>query len=212
MYADRGQFVIVLRQSDAGEENTRQRFTFAHEMGHALLAQEMKYAPTSRGEYWRIERLCNDFAARLLVSEADLERLLPATPMIAGEILGRVGLLSKRLKVSVETAARRAIPRLDRVSMCEVSLSAGSSWSISWVIETMSWIAHGRGKKLTEEHALMTLISEWEGSEKSHQVSRLGEVEVAAHRFGRRYRVAAVDRRSLARGAPNIEDQESLLH
>jgi hypothetical protein len=67
--------VIILNASLVGtgvqnEPFTRsERFLIAHELGHLLLLQSGAGNPSGRAEYWKVERLCDAFARRLLVPE-----------------------------------------------------------------------------------------------------------------------------------------------
>lgn len=64
--SSQGAIIEVSAPTD-GKVTHHTRFTIAHELGHYLLWKQMGIAPFSRNEYWQVERLCNEFAANLLI-------------------------------------------------------------------------------------------------------------------------------------------------
>jgi Zn-dependent peptidase ImmA (M78 family) len=101
-----GQYCIYLTRTTNTPRplSVRERFTLAHEIGHVLLDYKFNWRPTSEREYHLGERLCNVFAARLLVPEAALTGLAMADPQ---QGLATLTLLARRFRVSKEVAARR---------------------------------------------------------------------------------------------------------
>lgn len=58
--------VTNARQEEALRTNFN-RFSLAHEIGHWVIWRRFGYIPGGDKEYWEHERLCNEFAANLLV-------------------------------------------------------------------------------------------------------------------------------------------------
>lgn len=52
---------------------TSERFTIAHELGHALIDEVFALRPARSREYWALERLCDRFAAALLVPQRHIQ-------------------------------------------------------------------------------------------------------------------------------------------
>lgn len=57
------------------EDEARERFWVAHEIGHWVLRKSKVPAPFGKSEYWIHEELCDDFASRLLVPRSAIQRL-----------------------------------------------------------------------------------------------------------------------------------------
>src|SRR5437879_6458839 len=75
-----GSWEIVLpagTTTDAEHLSPRHRFTVAHEIGHIILYEHGVQPPRTRRAHWQIEELCNGFAGRLLISDADLGEAFP---------------------------------------------------------------------------------------------------------------------------------------
>jgi Zn-dependent peptidase ImmA (M78 family) len=63
----------------------RQRFTLAHELGHAFLLHPARSMPTALCQRWPTqEAFCNDFAASLLLPRPWLEAHVPPAPSLRG--------------------------------------------------------------------------------------------------------------------------------
>ena len=74
----RGRPTIAIRTSafaDPHKDNFN-RFSIAHEIGHWIIWRRFGLLPARNGEYWEHERLCNEFAANLLVPITILSRHL----------------------------------------------------------------------------------------------------------------------------------------
>ena len=54
----------------------QERFSVAHELAHWVLWRRMGILPSSTADYWQHEKLCNEFAARVLVSPEALEKFI----------------------------------------------------------------------------------------------------------------------------------------
>lgn len=92
--------------------SARDRFTLAHELGHALFyhsdgrtakPQKLPVAKSSDRNEWRIEGLCHDFARALLIPQASRNsgECAPATARIAS--------LAKEFEVTEEPLVRRVM-------------------------------------------------------------------------------------------------------
>jgi IrrE N-terminal-like domain len=92
--------VIILNTSVGGTGTQEERFTrlerflIAHELGHLVLHQRGMKNPSGPSEYWKVEKLCDAFARRLLVPEGLVANLIDQTKPTA---LGR---LTTTLKVA----------------------------------------------------------------------------------------------------------------
>jgi hypothetical protein len=56
-----------------------ERFLIAHELGHLVLHQHGAKNPFGPNEYWKVEKLCDEFARRLLIPDQVVRRLLGQT-------------------------------------------------------------------------------------------------------------------------------------
>lgn len=67
--------VIYLVQENSKEPRfgVQERFSVAHELAHWVLWCRLGILPSSTADYWRHEELCNEFAAKVLVSPGSLE-------------------------------------------------------------------------------------------------------------------------------------------
>ena len=100
---DGGGFIIFLNESDRG---TRKRFTWAHELGHILMADHdsIGISCVKEGEIDReLERACDSIAAELLMPR---ESFGPLAESIGWQ-LAQVNNLANRFQVSLESAAIR---------------------------------------------------------------------------------------------------------
>ena len=64
---DRPAIVINAKTSEDPFRNNFHRFSIAHEIGHWVVWRRLGLMPSSDSEYWQHERLCNEFAANLLL-------------------------------------------------------------------------------------------------------------------------------------------------
>lgn len=82
---DGGELVVLVRESD---DPRRQRFTVAHEIGHLLIEDVRRHVPLSRADE---ERLCNEFAAALLVPGEALAADLKDIGRVGADDVVRLG-------------------------------------------------------------------------------------------------------------------------
>jgi hypothetical protein len=105
-------YKVVLKEATSAGEKVRQRFSFAHELGHLLLQRtgrgdgsESKAMHRGRGNSDGEERLCDKLAAEIL---------MPRTAFVADASetrwsLGSLGSLARLYNTSVTATARRMV-------------------------------------------------------------------------------------------------------
>jgi Zn-dependent peptidase ImmA (M78 family) len=64
--------IILLPDKEIG---SFERFCVAHELAHYLLFKLYKAKPISQNEYWRHEKICDEFARHLLILDKHLARI-----------------------------------------------------------------------------------------------------------------------------------------
>jgi len=140
-----------------------ERFTIAHELGHYVLLQEASFLPQREGEYWLGEKLCQQFAARLLIDPILLDRL--PEPSTAAELMASVNWLAKRAQVTAEPAAREVVARAEGpVAVGKFLLDPlPSTRRIGfrrWWVENRSWWGGRGGRRLAvyEDHPLAPVL------------------------------------------------------
>ena len=105
--------VIILNRSRTGPPaernsfNSIERFLIAHELGHLVLQQHGAKNPSGKSEYWKLEKLCDAFARRLLLPDAFVMKIDAQTGKSATERLRATFLLAKRSVVPWSAAALR---------------------------------------------------------------------------------------------------------
>jgi hypothetical protein len=87
--------------------NGLERFVIAHELGHLVLHQSGGKTPSGTSEYWKIERLCDEFARKLLIPDKPVRELVAETELSALDLLRASLFLSKRCAVPWSAAAHR---------------------------------------------------------------------------------------------------------
>jgi hypothetical protein len=94
----------------------RNRFTMAHELAHIFLFKKFKWSGVSREqrEYRLCERICDNFASRLLVPDDAIATLKATSPR---DLLDAMFSLAHVLGVSLEVIARRVSERLTNVAV-----------------------------------------------------------------------------------------------
>ncbi len=164
--SQKGRWEIVLpmeKGKGSADLSPRERFTVAHELGHIALFDNGVKPPRQRGEYWRIEELCNIFAGQLLIADRELEVPFPRDrPTGARELLLRTKTLAKTLSVSFEAAARRVTAHVDRSAIVRIRIGSGPhpTFVVQWATESENWLQSGRGKRLTPKHALFGFVEQ----------------------------------------------------
>lgn len=133
--------VVVYRSSasDARPLSSRERFTVAHEIGHYVVEDKLGIHPGCRGEYWGLEDVCNEFAARVLMPDWALEPYLEGGTNTALGLYQAVQDLMRRANVSMVAASRRLVPFIPGASALEVregmSRGAGVAIVVQWAVE-----------------------------------------------------------------------------
>jgi len=86
-------------------------FTLAHELTHLWIGQGgiSTMAPNARGELNRIERFCNSTAAEMLMPKDIFQRIWEELKAKTNDPKRIVRQISKKMKVSEDAAARRAL-------------------------------------------------------------------------------------------------------
>jgi hypothetical protein len=135
----------------------RERFTVAHELAHYIVESRFSYRPMSTADYWRLERVCNDFAATLLAPDATVEAVLPSAPTSATVMLSAIHNLSSRTETSFEVASRRIVEamRCPPAAAACLRLSQASNHhpgTLSWLHENKRWMGGGRNRKVVAKH------------------------------------------------------------
>jgi len=139
--------------------SARERFTLAHELGHVLLDHRFNWRPTTEREYHRGERLCNVFAAKLLVPDSALQDLEPGGP---DEGLNVLRTVTRRCRISLEVAARRLVevfPILVYLEGTEVRTKADQdAFEIAWSAAATQELGLARHRRIRETHAVGRLL------------------------------------------------------
>jgi hypothetical protein len=84
-----------------------ERFLIAHELAHLVLHQRGVTSPSGVSEYWKVEKLCDAFARRLLIPEGPMSRLLNITSPTALERLRATLKVATDFSVHWSVAAHR---------------------------------------------------------------------------------------------------------
>jgi hypothetical protein len=104
---------VVYRPVDSRARlSARERFTVAHEIAHALIDKRFELRPTRAREYWALERVCDEYAADLLVPPMQAE-IFAAARKSPAELAGVIVGLASDFEVSHAVAARRIVECLD---------------------------------------------------------------------------------------------------
>ena len=151
-------------RSTPGSLSGRERFTTAHEFGHYLVETLFGFRSRSRGEYWRLEKLCNEFAGQLLIPSSALSFDADQTRS-ACDVATLVADIAHRTQVTMEPVARRIIPSLGQP--CSFAYlepwtypTTGRTGRISWVTESRRWLGSGQRRAVYEGSFLTSLFNE----------------------------------------------------
>jgi hypothetical protein len=105
--------VIILNTSVGGTGTQSERFTrlerflIAHELGHLVLVQCGVRNPSGTNEYWKMEKLCDAFARRLLMPEGLVSSLINEMKPTALERLAATLKVVRNFSVHWAAAAMR---------------------------------------------------------------------------------------------------------
>lgn len=143
--------IVVVRPSRGPIEelglSNQERYTIAHEISHYLVEAWFGFRPSTSGEYWALEEVCDEFADRLLVSDQLLAGLDPN--LSAHQLVGTVKRLARRAGAPPKATAKRVIQtRRDACAALGIRLdplqSSGRMGWIEWVAENRPWIGTQR--------------------------------------------------------------------
>lgn len=116
---DRWHPVVYRVAPDKRVLSARERFTVAHEIAHALLENQHLPKPLRPSEYWKLESICDDFAARLLLPDREVSSRLSMV-IDAGSLLTSTHELATLTDTSLQVAARRLLEQLP----------SGAAWGV----------------------------------------------------------------------------------
>lgn len=121
----------------------QERFTAAHELGHALLLQEWQYRPQrgNQSEYFACEHMCNRFAGRLLVAPDSIEQIDCHDPVAC---LLNVRRIAEACLVSLEVVARELVVSRPSIAVCFVNTEARR---IGWGVSSFVRLCETRNRK-----------------------------------------------------------------
>lgn len=148
-----GKFVIAY----VHRRRERSRFTLAHELAHILLSRDLNCEPADESNYWWHERLCDDFAGRLLIRDEVLDSLRRRS------LVDWTRAVATTTVTSTETAARRVTNVRPNASIAE--LAHGNN-KAGQRVAIVRWIAgrrisgFGPRKHLTRETKVGQLAEE----------------------------------------------------
>jgi hypothetical protein len=177
-------YKIVLLREDATPSplTSRERFVLAHELAHVLLEMSQRPRPTSKGDYWQIERLCDDFAGRLLIPESIVLETEIKDPSSA---LAGLRMISDKCKVSIRTAAHRLAASRPSLAFLEARPKQKDAddfvMRITWIKNSDGYLDIPTGKELNGRDVLGSLLLEtWRsdlqvGQSKQLEASGLGK-------------------------------------
>lgn len=155
--------VIILNSSLGGATypkapfNQLERFVIAHELGHLVLHRNGGKHPSGPSEYWRIERLCDEFARRLLIPDESIPKLTPENGASALEQLRASVLLSQKGAVPWSAAARRISETQEGVFFFRLDPMRSGGFKV--VVSTRPH-HRGIGQHITPGTALCETLSE----------------------------------------------------
>ncbi len=140
--------------------SSRQRFTIAHEIGHYLLERWGIPHPAGKREYWMRERLCNRFAAALLVPDTAVRYAVAPHPTSSGDLYGRLRLIVDRAGVSPEVACKRIELAIDEFSSWEIEDfgKPGVLGRVRWIAGDAGTLGLNRAAYVPYHHRLGTLV------------------------------------------------------
>ena len=149
--------------ADANPHRPRARFTMAHEIGHYMLEQYGVSRPSTRGEYWRTEALCHDFAGHLLIPDAGVDWVAAGSGGGPTELLRRSSLLSRRALVSPQALSHRLNQNLHHLAFCEVKFASprrGVIAVVDWIVERFSWLGIRARNYIGSDHYLARALTQ----------------------------------------------------
>jgi hypothetical protein len=112
--------VIYRAEPGRSELSDRERFTVAHELGHAIVEDGIAVNPNRTAEYWALEEVCDQFASKLLMPHSEVcwrQRHITGPASLIDQITA----LAAASLTSVNAAARRLLDQMDN----------GSAWGVS---------------------------------------------------------------------------------
>ena len=111
--------VIYRASVHDGPFSTRERFTIAHEIAHAVIDCEIALRPVRESQYWALEAICDEFASQLLIPERYVattrHELFSAQSVLVG-----IRQVATATRTSLAASARRLLE----------GVSAASAWGV----------------------------------------------------------------------------------
>lgn len=130
---NRNGYSIVLKKADRPSRLTRQRFSFAHELGHLLLQKSrqsgiaLKYR--GHGHSNAEERLCDQIAAEILMPRLDFQE----DAWLEGWSLRNLRNLARKYDTSVSATAIRMIDLMPEEALMGVwAFDGNGNFSLKW--------------------------------------------------------------------------------
>jgi hypothetical protein len=136
----------------------RERFSVAHELAHAIVDDLAPVRLNRPSHYWQLEAVCDDFAARLLVSDAVLretlrEKLAQST---AQGLLDAVRRTAREQQVSMSCAARRIVELRPGTAVWAFDSPVGGRVLVSFAHSNDLALGATARSKLPVEHPAVT--------------------------------------------------------
>lgn len=193
-----GRYEIVVGTRGNPFELPQLRFTIAHEIAHCLIDQIANLTPSSTSEYWQIEDVCNDFAARLLIPDKVVMKLPLDDGATGSEILDAIEETARLGKVSRQVVGRRLGVKLQSLSKASLvaAVSAGTSRRAGRAapVIIVDWSGGRNSKFAARRHIAVeselgvilesVLTDPTAGHFGLDLVEHLGSAEITVRRFG----------------------------
>lgn len=153
-------YPIVYRTGPLGTPLTpRERFTVAHELGHALLESSCAIRPSRASEYWALEEVCHEFAAKMLMPTEFVKRVVPSSPS-ASEFLIAVERTAAACRASITAASRRLVDAVPGTAAWMVeAVGTGTDYRVASTAENGVAFGITRQSKISIDHPLRTVLS-----------------------------------------------------
>ena len=128
--------VVYRKDPSANELSPRERFTVAHELGHAIIDGSLRLRPARRAQYWALETVCDSFAGDLLIPSTEVKGAR-AVLRDAQSTLATIQRLASITDTSLAASARRLLDGLPALSAWGVRRIPNASrdqaqWKVAW--------------------------------------------------------------------------------
>lgn len=157
---DGGRWIVWVHRSTPGVDlSARERFTVAHEIGHYLIEAFFGVRPTSTSNYWKVESICNQFAAQLLVPDAIAQEARSAATAL--DLARSLSSIASSTGTSMEVSARRIVPLLSlKATAARVGVLPNGAMEIRWTTGGSSWLPGGRRRRIDDDHPICQSLRE----------------------------------------------------